>query len=97
MDKAQALEHLSVREPDSGLVHVVVDKQLPLRRFLEKILPYGTRPDYTFAFLTSNPFVRYSGVRACSTPAMSSVPHARTENRYTLSGLENDWSHTALL
>lgn len=67
------------------------------RRFLEKILPYGTRPDYTFAFLTSNPFVRYSGVRACSTPAMSSVPHARTENRYTLSGLENDWSHTALL
>lgn len=68
-----------------------------LRRFLEKILPYGTRPDYTFAFLTSNPFVRYSGVRACSTPAMSSVPHARTENRYTLSGLENDWSHTALL
>jgi hypothetical protein len=75
----------------------VAASSLTLRRFLEKIFPYGTRPDYTFAFLTSNPFVRYSGVRACSTPAMSSVPHARTENRYTLSGLENDWSHTAFL
>jgi Domain of unknown function (DUF4277) len=67
------------------------------RRFLEKILPYGTRPDYTLAFLTSNPFVRCSGVHTCPTPAIASVPLARTESRYPLSCLENDGSHTARL
>jgi hypothetical protein len=46
-----------------------------LRRFLEKILPYGTRPDDTCVFLTSHPCVRDSGVHACSAPAISSVPH----------------------
>jgi hypothetical protein len=68
-----------------------------LRRFLEKILPYGTRPDYTLACLTSNPFVRCSSVYTCPTPALASVPHARTESRYPLSCLENAGSHTARL
>src|SRR5262249_132329 len=68
-----------------------------LRRFLKKILPYGTRPDYTLAFLTSNPFVRCSGVHTCPTPAIASVPLARTESRYPLSCRENDGSHTARL
>jgi len=68
-----------------------------IRRFLEKILPYGTCSYYTLAFLTSNPFGRCSGAHVCPTPAIATVSHARTASRYTLSGLENDWSHTALL
>ena len=68
-----------------------------LRRFLEKIFPSGTPTDYTLAFLTSNPFVRCSGVYACPKPAGSPVPYARTESRYTLSCFENDRGHTALL
>ena len=52
-----------------------------LRRFLEKIFPYDTPTDDTLAFLTPNPFVRCSSVHACPTPALSPVPHARTESR----------------
>lgn len=70
---------------------------LDLGDFLKRYYHNDTPTDYTFAFLTPNPFVRCSGVHACPTPAISPVPHARTESRYTLSCLENDRSHTALL
>jgi inorganic pyrophosphatase len=64
MDTAQALEHLSAREPDSGLVHVVVDtpkgsrnkykydEQLGLYR-LSKVLPVGLVFPYDFGFIPS--------------------------------------------
>jgi inorganic pyrophosphatase len=64
MDTAQALEHLSAREPDSGLVHVVVDtpkgsrnkykydEQLGLYR-LSKVLPVGLAFPYDFGFIPS--------------------------------------------
>src|SRR5262245_60750640 len=44
------------------------------RQLLEKILPHGIRTDYTFASLTSNPFMRCSGV-----PAPSVVPVGHTD------------------
>ena len=64
MDTAQAREHLSAREPDSGLVHVVVDtpkgsrnkykydEQLGLYR-LSKVLPVGLAFPYDFGFIPS--------------------------------------------
>jgi len=64
MDTAQALEHLSAREPDSGLVHVVVDtpkgsrnkytydETLGLYR-LSKVLPLGIAFPYDFGFIPS--------------------------------------------
>ena len=64
MDTVQALEHLSAREPDSGLVHVVVDtpkgsrnkykydETLGLYR-LSKVLPLGIAFPYDFGFIPS--------------------------------------------
>src|SRR2546428_615345 len=64
MDTAQALEHLSAREPDSGLVHVVVDtpkgsrnkytydETLGLYR-LSKVLPLRIAFPYDFGFIPS--------------------------------------------
>ena len=64
MDTAQALEHLSAREPDSGLVRVVVDtpkgsrnkykydETLGLYR-LSKVLPLGIAFPYDFGFIPS--------------------------------------------
>ena len=61
---AQALEHLSAREPDSGLVRVVVDtpkgsrnkykydETLGLYR-LSKVLPLGLAFPYDFGFIPS--------------------------------------------
>jgi inorganic pyrophosphatase len=64
MRTAQELEHLSAREPDSGLVHVVVDtpkgsrnkykydETLGLYR-LSKVLPLGIAFPYDFGFIPS--------------------------------------------
>jgi inorganic pyrophosphatase len=64
MGTAQTLEHLSAREPDSGLVRVVVDtpkgsrnkykydEQLGLYR-LSKVLPLGLAFPYDFGFIPS--------------------------------------------
>jgi inorganic pyrophosphatase len=64
MDTAQALEHLSAREPASGLVHVVIDtpkgsrnkykydEQWGLYR-LSKVLPVGLAFPYDFGFIPS--------------------------------------------
>ena len=64
MGTAQTLEHLSPREPDSGLVRVVVDtpkgsrnkykydEQLGLYR-LSKVLPLGLAFPYDFGFIPS--------------------------------------------
>jgi inorganic pyrophosphatase len=64
MDTARALEHLSAREPDSGLVHVAVDtpkgsrnkykydEQWGLYR-LSKVLPVGLAFPYDFGFIPS--------------------------------------------
>src|SRR5262252_960490 len=64
MGTAHTLEHLSAREPDSGLVHVVVDtpkgsrnkykydKHLGLYR-LSKVLPLGLAFPYDFGFIPS--------------------------------------------
>jgi inorganic pyrophosphatase len=64
MDTAQALAHLSAREPDSGLVYVVVDtpkgsrnkykydEQWGLYR-LSKVLPLGLAFPYDFGFIPS--------------------------------------------
>jgi len=64
MPRAQGLEHLSAREPDSGLVRVLVDtpkgsrnkykydEQLGLYR-LSKVLPLGTAFPYDFGFIPS--------------------------------------------
>jgi inorganic pyrophosphatase len=64
MDTAHKLEHLSAREPDSGLVRVVVDtpkgsrnkykydEHLGLYR-LSKVLPLGLAFPYDFGFIPS--------------------------------------------
>jgi inorganic pyrophosphatase len=64
MRTTQELEHLSAREPDSGLVHVVVDtpkgsrnkykydEKLGLYR-LSKVLPVGIAFPYDFGFIPS--------------------------------------------
>lgn len=64
MGTTHKLEHLSAREPDSGLVHVVVDtpkgsrnkykydEQLGLYR-LSKVLPLGSAFPYDFGFIPS--------------------------------------------
>jgi inorganic pyrophosphatase len=64
MDTAQATAHLSAREPDSGLVRVVVDtpkgsrnkykydEQVGLYR-LSKVLPVGLAFPYDFGFIPS--------------------------------------------
>ena len=64
MGTAPALEHLSAREPDSGLVRVVVDtpkgsrnkykydETLGLYR-LSKVLPLGLAFPYDFGFIPS--------------------------------------------